>query len=140
MDLGTYLVPATSEAREVAHRFHQLYHRFYHINLELFPKLLNRFRRDHDDLLCRQDTNTRTNLPLIQRSRTITLDSETMINEDDNEETNDERLSDENANEEDVLPDVLDAGEYIDYMVFREAFCSGFLPTDDQSDDGEDPE
>ena len=45
----------------------------------------------------------KTRVPLIQRSRTITLGSEKIINEDDDEGYNDERLSDENANEEDVL-------------------------------------
>lgn len=75
-----------------------------------------------------------------------------VANEDDDEETNDGRLSDENADEEafhveedsdaeeDVLPNALDAGEDIDYRVFREAFYSEFLPTDDQSNDGENTE
>jgi len=39
-----------------------------------------------------------------------------------------------------LLPDVLDAGKDVDYRFLRKAFYSGFLPTDDQSNDGADPE
>lgn len=62
------------------------------------------------------------------------------VEEDSGVEEEDFDVEEDSDAEEDVLPDALDAGEDNDYRVFREAFYSEFLLTDDQSNDGENTE